>query len=72
MPRWRCGRTPRLNREISKRAACERYKLHWGTPEQILAHVTVMKDAVRAWKQSLREFFVLLSHPWGRPGSHCS
>lgn len=123
MEMWTEVRRRVLNREISKRAACEQYKLHWKTLEKILAHVeppgyrrtkgrtkpklgpflpwihevleadrsappkqrhtaqrifarlraereytggvSVVKDAVRAWKQSRREVFVPLSHPPG-------
>ena len=36
---WTEVRRRVLNREISKRAACEQYKLHWKTLEKILAHV---------------------------------
>jgi transposase len=123
MELWTEVRRRVLTREISKRAACREYGLHWTTLDKILAHVeppgyrstkqrakpklgpflpwihaileadrsappkqrhtaqrifdrlrteqgypggvTVVKDAVRAWKQSRREVFVPLSHPPG-------
>jgi transposase len=112
-----------LNKELSKRAACEEYSLHWDTLTKILAHVeppgyqqakprskpkvgpflpiihkilkddrqaprkqrhtakrifdrlveehqfdggyTIVKDAVRAWRQQSKEVFLPLSHPMG-------
>jgi len=39
MEMWTEVRRRVLNREISKRAACEQYELHWKTLEKILAHV---------------------------------
>ena len=111
-----------LSGEISKRAACRQYEIHWDTLEKILSHTeppgyrrtsprsskldpfvaviheilesdrqaprkqrhtakriferlrdehgydggeTIVKDAVRAWKQQQREVFLPLSHPPG-------
>ena len=123
MEMWTEVRRRVLTREITKRAACKEYGLHWKTLRKILEHVeppgyrrvkqrakpklgpflpwihevlaadrseppkqrhtaqrifdrlrtergytggvSVVKDAVRAWKQSRREVFVPLSHPPG-------
>ena len=123
MERWTEVRRRVLTREITKRAACKAYGLHWKTLRKIPEHVeppgyrrtqpraksklgpflpwihevleadrsappkqrhtaqrifdrlrtergytggvSVVKDAVRAWKQSRREVFVPLSHPPG-------
>jgi transposase len=123
MEKWTEVRRRVLTREITKRAACKAYGLHWKTLRKILEHVeppgyrrvkprakpklgpflpwihevleadrgappkqrhtaqrifdrlraeqgytggvSVVKDAVRAWKQSRREVFVPLSHPPG-------
>ncbi len=122
MEKWVEIRRRVLNREISKRAACSEYGIHWETLDKILTHTeppgyrrtkprpsklepflpiieemlksdrqvhrkqrhtskriferlrdehgydggeTIVKDAVRAWKQQHREVFLPLSH---RPG----
>ena len=112
-----------LTGELSKRAACREYEIHWGTLKKILEHAeppgyrrsqprpkpkiepflpiiheileadrkaprkqrhtakrifdrlrtehgfeggeTIVKDAVRAWKQTHKEVFIPLSHPPG-------
>jgi transposase len=123
MERWTEVRRRVLTGQMTKRAACQEYGLHWKTLAKILAHVeppgyrrtlprvkpklgpflawihetleadrsappkqrhtaqriferlrtergytggiSVVKDAVRAWKQLRREVFVPLSHPPG-------
>ncbi len=123
MQLWSEVRRRVLGKELSKRAACREYGLHWQTLEKILRHVeppgyqqqqrrrkpkidrvlpiihqmlesdrqaprkqrhsarriwlrlleehqfdggyTIVKDAVRAWKQSHKEVFLPLSHPPG-------
>lgn len=122
MEQWTEIRHRVLTGQISKRAACEEYDLHWDTLKKILEHAeppgyrlsqprkskldellpviheilesdqkvhrkqrhtakriferlrdehdyrggqTIVKDAVRAWKQQHREVFLPLSHPPG-------
>jgi transposase len=123
MKMWTEVRRRVLNKELSKRAACEEYSIHWDTLTKILAHVeppgyrkakprakpkigpflpiihkilkddrqaprkqrhtakrifdrlvdehqfdggyTIVKDAVRVWKQTSKEVFLPLSHPMG-------
>jgi transposase len=120
---WTEVRRRVLNKELSKRAACKEYSIHWDTLTKILEHVeppgyqqaaqrpkpkigpflpmvykileddrgaprkqrhtakrifdrlvdehqfdggyTIVKDAVRAWKQTSKEVFLPLSHPMG-------
>jgi transposase len=120
---WTEVRRRVLNKELSKRAACKEYSIHWDTLTKILEHVeppgyqqaqprpkpkigpflpiihkileddrqaprkqrhtakrifdrlvaehqfdgsyTIVKDAVRAWKQQSKEVFLPLSHPMG-------
>jgi transposase len=120
---WTEVRRRVLNKELSKRAACKEYSIHWDTLTRILEHVeppgyqqaqprpkpkigpflpiihkileddrqaprkqrhtakrifdrlvaehqfdggyTIVKDAVRAWKQQSKEVFLPLSHPMG-------
>ena len=123
MEMWTEVRRRVLNKELSKRAACKEYSIHWDTLTRILEHVeppgyqqaqprpkpkigpflpiihkileddrqaprkqrhtakrifdrlavehqfdggyTIVKDAVRAWKQQSKEVFLPLSHPMG-------
>ena len=122
MEKWAEIRRRVLSGEISKRAACVQYEIHWDTLKKILTHTeppgyrqtkqreskldpflsivheilesdrqvhrkqrhtaqriferlrdehgypggqTIVKDAVRAWKQRAREVFLPLSHPPG-------
>jgi len=122
MEKWAEIRRRVLSGEISKRAACAQYEIHWDTLKKILTHteppgyrhtaqrqskldpflpivheilesdrqvhrkqrhtakriferlrdeheyrggLTIVKDAVRAWKQRSREVFLPLSHPPG-------
>jgi len=122
MEKWAEIRRRVLSGEISKRAACTQYEIHWDTLKKILTHteppgyrhtvqrqskldpflpivheilesdrqvhrkqrhtakriferlrdeheyrggLTIVKDAVRAWKQRSREVFLPLSHPPG-------
>jgi transposase len=122
MEKWAEIRRRVLSGEISKRAACTEYDIHWDTLKKILTHTeppgyrqttrreskldrflsivheilesdrqvhhkqrhtakriferlrdehdyeggqTIVKDAVRAWKQRSREVFLPLSHPPG-------
>ena len=120
---WTEVRRRVLTKELSKRAACKEYSIHWDTLTRILEHVeppgyqqaqprpkpkigpflpiihkileddrqaprkqrhtakrifdrlvaehqfdggyTIVKDAVRAWKQQSKEVFLPLSHPMG-------
>ena len=120
---WTEVRRRVLNKELSKRAACKEYSIHWDTLTKILEHVeppgyqqaqprpkpkigpflpiihkilkedrqaprkqrhtakrifdrlvaehqfdggyTIVKDAVRAWRQQTKEVFLPLSHPRG-------
>jgi transposase len=123
MEKWAEIRRRVLTGEISKRAACEEYEIHWDTLRKILTHteppgyrrarprpsklepllpviheilrsdkqvhrkqrhtaqriferlqeehgytggVTIVKQAIRAWKRSHREVFLPLSHPPGQ------
>jgi transposase len=124
MELWTEIRRRVLGGELSKRAACQQYDLHWDTLKKILEHVeppgyrqskprprptiepflptihqilqldkqapkkqrhtairiferlrdehgftggyTIVKDAVRAWKQSHQEVFLPLAHPPGQ------
>jgi len=123
MEMWTEVRRRVLNKELSKRAACKEYSIHWDTLTKILEHVeppgyqqaqprpkpkigpflpiihkilkedrqaprkqrhtakrifdrlvaehqfdggyTIVKDAVRAWRQQTKEVFLPLSHPRG-------
>ncbi len=123
MEMWTEVRRRVLNKELSKRAACKEYSIHWDTLTKILEHVeppgyqqvsprskpkigpflpiihkilkddgkaprkqrhtakrifdrlvedhefdggyTIVKDAVRDWKQQSKEVFLPLSHPMG-------
>ena len=122
MEKWAEIRRRVLSGEISKRAACAEYEIHWDTLKKILTHTeppgyrqtkqreskldpflsivheilesdrqvhrkqrhtakriferlrdehdyqggqTIVKDAVRVWKQRSREVFLPLSHPPG-------
>jgi transposase len=123
MEQWAEIRRRVLNHEISKRAACDEYDIHWDTLQKILEHpeppgyrltkprarpkidpflpiihaildadrqvkpkqrhtaqrifdrlrqehgysggLTIVKDAVRAWRQGQKEVFLALSHPPG-------
>ncbi len=123
MKMWTEVRRRVLNKELSKRAACEEYSIHWDTLTKILEHVeppgyrqakprpkpkvgpflpiihrileedrqaprkqrhtakrildrlieehqfdggyTIVKEAVRAWKQQSQEVFLPLAHPAG-------
>ena len=120
---WTEVRRRVLNKELTKRAACKEYSIHWDTLTKILEHVeppgyqqatprpkpkigpflsiihrvleedrqaprkqrhtakrildrlieehqfdgsyTIVKDAVRAWRQQSKEVFLPLSHPAG-------
>ncbi len=120
---WTEVRRRVLNKELSKRAACEEYSIHWDTLTKMLEHTeppgyrkaqprtkpkigpllpaihkilkddrqaprkqrhtakrifdrlveehqfdgsyTIVKDAVRAWRQQTKEVFLPLSHPMG-------
>jgi transposase len=123
MEMWTEVRRRVLNKELSKRAACKEYSIHWDTLAKILEHAeppgyqqaqprpkpkigpflpiihkilkedrqaprkqrhtakrifdrlvaehqfdgsyTIVKDAVRAWRQQSKEVFLPLSHPRG-------
>jgi transposase len=122
MEKWAEIRRRVLHGEISKRAACREYEIHWDTLKKILSHseppgyrrakrrtskldpflpiiheilksdrqvhrkqrhtakriferlrdehaypggITIVQEAVRAWKQQTREVFLPLSHPPG-------
>ena len=58
MEKWAEIRFRVLNDEISKRAACAEYKIHWETLQKILTHQVIVgrSHGDRSWNRFCRSF----------------